>query len=68
MANVDSGQQTARDLAQQARNVAQDTYRQYEPEIERYHTQFNEMVREKPIQSLAIAGAIAFALGAIWRK
>lgn len=68
MANVDQAQQTARDLAQQARDVAQDTYRQYEPEIERYRTQFNDMVRDKPIQTLAIAGAIAFALGAIWRK
>lgn len=68
MANYDQAQQSARDLTQQARDVAQDTYRQYEPEIERYKTQLNDMVRDKPIQSLVIAGAIAFALGAIFKR
>lgn len=68
MANYDQAQQSARDLTQQARDAAQDAYRQYEPEIERYKTQLNDMVRDKPIQSLVIAGAIAFALGAIFKR
>ena len=68
MAYAEQTRQTANNMASDARDMAEDAYRQYKPEIERYSTQLNDMVRDKPIQSLAIAGAIAFVIGALWRK
>jgi ElaB/YqjD/DUF883 family membrane-anchored ribosome-binding protein len=68
MTNIDQAKHAARDVAQQAQDLAEDTYRRYQPEIERYGTQFTNIVREKPIQSLAVAGAFAFIIGALWRR
>lgn len=68
MAYAQQTRQTANDMASDARNMAEDTYRQYKPELERYANDFAGIVKDKPIQSLAIAGAVAFVIGALWRR
>lgn len=68
MANVNQTKQTARDMTEQATDAVMDTYEQYRPQIERYQNDIMASVRDKPLQSLAIAAGIAFALGALMRK
>ena len=68
MAYADQTRQTASDMASEARDIVDDAYRQYKPEVERYANDFAAMVKDKPIQPLVIAGVIAFALGAVWRN
>lgn len=68
MANVNHTKQTARDMTEQATDAVMDTYEQYRPQIERYQNDIMASVRDKPLQSLAIAAGIAFALGALMRK
>jgi ElaB/YqjD/DUF883 family membrane-anchored ribosome-binding protein len=68
MANANQTKQTARDMTEQATDAVMDTYEQYKPQIERYQNDIMASVRDKPIQSLAIAAGIASALGALLRK
>ena len=68
MANIDQARDMAQDTAKQVLDTIEDSYRQYKPQIERYQTDLMSTVRDKPIQSLAIAGALAFLIGAIWKK
>ncbi len=68
MANANQTKQTARDMTEQAADAAMDAYEQYKPQIERFQKDIMANVRDKPIQSLAIAAGIAFALGALMRR
>lgn len=68
MAYSDQTRQKANDLATDARGAVEDAYEQYRPEIERYTNDITAAIRDKPLQSLAIAGAIAFALGALLKR
>lgn len=68
MAIANQTQQNAKDMTEQATEAVMDAYEQYKPQIERYHNDIMATVRDKPIQSLAIAAGIAFALAALMRK
>ena len=68
MANAQQTAQNARDMTEQATGAVMDAYEQYKPQIERYQDEIMASVRDKPIQSLAIAAGIAFTLGALFRR
>lgn len=68
MANAQQTTKNAKDITEQASDAVMDAYEQYKPQIERYQNDIIASVRDKPIQSLAIAAGIAFALGALMRK
>lgn len=68
MAIANQTKQNAKDMTDQATDAVMDAYEQYRPQIERYQNDIMASVREKPLQSLAIAAGVAFALGALMRK
>ena len=68
-------QETGRDVAQKAREVgeqgkdmASEYYQQGRAQALVWQEHLEQHIREKPMQSLAIAGGIGLLLGLLWRR
>lgn len=58
----------AEHLSEHGKEVASEYYQQGRQQAVAWEQQLEEQIREKPIQSLFIAGGIGLLLGILWRR
>jgi ElaB/YqjD/DUF883 family membrane-anchored ribosome-binding protein len=58
----------AQELGEQGKELASEYYQQGRDQALIWQKQLQQHIREKPLQSLAVAGGIGLLLGLLWRR
>lgn len=67
MNEKEHAQELAEEAVKQAGESSEDTFQHYRAEAEQRRDDLVTTIRQKPLRTLAVAAAIGFVAGAIWK-